>query len=167
MACLGWSLVCNFPSAGRDSAVSDWLIDLFIDRSQGPMVAHAAWWSVPNHLTTSSYPYLHSLCFNPSWLSWFQHLIPSAPLHQFSPCLAEEGAGSGGWQVRVQKRLTNCASCPFSCPLYLELRQETWGRERTREQKDLRKVLGAPALALKAAKFMRNTGLLGQFEAVP
>lgn len=44
----------------------------------------------------------------------------------------------------------------FSCPLYRELRQETWGRERTREQQDLRKVLGAPALALKAAKFMRN-----------
>jgi hypothetical protein len=39
------------------------------------------------------------------------------------------------------------------------------GRERTREQQDLRKVLGAPALALKAAKFTRNTGLLGQFEA--
>jgi hypothetical protein len=32
---------------------------------------------------------------------------------------------------------------------------------------DLRKVLRAPALTLKAAKFMRNTGLLGQFKAVP
>ncbi|PQE23306.1 Ribonuclease H protein [Rutstroemia sp. NJR-2017a BBW] len=48
----------------------------------------------------------------------------------------------------------------FSCPLYYELRQETWG-ERTRDQQDLRKVLGAPDPALKAAKFMRNTGLLG------
>ena len=55
----------------------------------------------------------------------------------------------------------------FSCPLSRELRQATWGRQRTREQQDLRKVLGAPALALKAAKFMRNTGLLGQFEAIP
>ena len=55
----------------------------------------------------------------------------------------------------------------FSCPLHHDLRQETWGRERTRELQDLRKVLGAPALALKAAKFMRNTGLLGQFEAIP
>ena len=55
----------------------------------------------------------------------------------------------------------------FSCPLYRELRRETWGGERTREQQDLRKVLGAQALALKAAKFMRKTGLLGQFEAVP
>jgi hypothetical protein len=55
----------------------------------------------------------------------------------------------------------------FSCPLYRDLRQETWGRERTRDLRDLRKVLGALALALKAAKFMRNTGLLGQFEAIP
>jgi ribonuclease HI len=55
----------------------------------------------------------------------------------------------------------------FSCPVYYELRQETWGRERKRDQQDLRKVLGAPAPALKAAKFMRNTGLLGQFEAIP
>jgi ribonuclease HI/uncharacterized protein YchJ len=54
----------------------------------------------------------------------------------------------------------------FSCPLYRELRQETWGRERTGDQQDLRKVLGAPALALKAANFMRNTGLLRQFEAI-
>jgi hypothetical protein len=41
----------------------------------------------------------------------------------------------------------------FSCPLYCELRQEIWGRERTRDQQDLRKILGAPALALKAANF--------------
>ncbi|PQE07826.1 Ribonuclease H protein [Rutstroemia sp. NJR-2017a WRK4] len=39
-------------------------------------------------------------------------------------------------------------------------------KERIRDQQDLRKVLGVPASVLKAAKFMRNTGLLGQFEAI-
>ncbi|KAF7905143.1 uncharacterized protein EAF01_005664 [Botrytis porri] len=44
--------------------------------------------------------------------------------------------------------------------------QEAW-EEITKDQQDLRKVLGATAPILKAAKFMKNTGLLGQFEAIP
>ncbi|TEY77300.1 hypothetical protein BOTCAL_0056g00080 [Botryotinia calthae] len=39
--------------------------------------------------------------------------------------------------------------------------------ERTRDQQDLRKVLGAPAPALRAEEFVRSTAILGQYEAIP
>lgn len=51
----------------------------------------------------------------------------------------------------------------LECERWTELRREVWGERRP---DDLKKILNKPELAQKAAKFMVQTGLLGQFRAV-
>jgi hypothetical protein len=55
----------------------------------------------------------------------------------------------------------------LACPLFNELRRETWeGEDGRRERLDLKKILNTPSKAKKAARFMILTRLLGQYGAV-
>ena len=56
----------------------------------------------------------------------------------------------------------------LDCSLHRHLHEETLhsGDSNRRITKDLRTLLSTPALAIKAAKFMIQTRLLGQFGAI-
>nr|KMM69769.1 hypothetical protein CPAG_06083 [Coccidioides posadasii RMSCC 3488] len=56
----------------------------------------------------------------------------------------------------------------FVCPRFTQLREDLFGRVvgGPEGEGDPRKILTMPKLSIKAAKFMINTRLLGQFEAV-
>ena len=60
----------------------------------------------------------------------------------------------------------------MKCSNYMELRRETWREERSRADKrviidDFRRILTTPKFARKAAYFISNTGLIGQFKDLP
>jgi hypothetical protein len=56
----------------------------------------------------------------------------------------------------------------FVCTLFKNLREEIFGRRNGGPEVEgsLKKILNTPKLAIRAAKFMILTGLLGQFGAV-
>jgi hypothetical protein len=55
----------------------------------------------------------------------------------------------------------------LACPMFNDLRREVWNEGTTRPARmGLREILNTPKLARKAASFMIQTRLLGQFGAV-
>lgn len=55
------------------------------------------------------------------------------------------------------------------CRIYNQIRRETWKEERKNHawrSIPVKEMLSSPRYAIKAAMFMRKTGLLGQFKAL-